>query len=141
VQSGVRIDVRQGRDDVTCTATDGSGNTASCSFTVTVNDTTPPAVACPATWCSRPIRGVYGGGDLHDAGGDRQLPGSHGAVRSGVRIDVRQGRDDGHLHGDRRLGNTASCSFTVTVNDTTPPAVICPAPVSSRPIRECARRR
>src|SRR6185436_13662216 len=31
-----------------CTVTDASGNTGSCSFTVTVNDTQPPTITCPA---------------------------------------------------------------------------------------------
>ena len=33
---------------VRCVATDGSGNTNSCSFTVRVRDTTPPSMACPS---------------------------------------------------------------------------------------------
>ncbi|WP_423219974.1 HYR domain-containing protein [Bacillus luti] len=37
-----------GTTPVTCTATDASGNTATCSFTVTVNDTEPPTINCPA---------------------------------------------------------------------------------------------
>ncbi|HYT60933.1 MAG TPA: HYR domain-containing protein, partial [Haliangiales bacterium] len=36
-----------GTTTVTCTATDGAGNRSSCSFTVTVNDTEPPKIACP----------------------------------------------------------------------------------------------
>jgi len=35
-----------GTTTVTCTATDGSGATASCSFNVTVNDTEPPVASC-----------------------------------------------------------------------------------------------
>src|SRR5262249_57324049 len=38
----------KGVTTVTSTATDASGNTASCTFTVTVNDTQPPAIVCPA---------------------------------------------------------------------------------------------
>jgi hypothetical protein len=37
-----------GTTTVNCTAEDASGNTAPCSFTVTVNDTQPPVIACPA---------------------------------------------------------------------------------------------
>jgi hypothetical protein len=33
---------------VTCTVNDGNGNSASCSFTVTVVDTTKPEITCPA---------------------------------------------------------------------------------------------
>jgi len=38
----------KGTTTVTCTAVDTSGNSTSCRFTVTVNDTQNPTVACPA---------------------------------------------------------------------------------------------
>src|SRR5439155_19223282 len=39
----------KGATVVTCTATDGSGNTNACTFSVTVNDTQAPVIAaCPA---------------------------------------------------------------------------------------------
>ncbi|WP_363321613.1 FG-GAP-like repeat-containing protein, partial [Polycladomyces subterraneus] len=37
-----------GTTTVTCTASDGTGNTESCAFTVTVQDTEPPTITCPA---------------------------------------------------------------------------------------------
>jgi hypothetical protein len=37
----------KGTTTVTCTATDGVGNTNSCAFTVTVNDEEPPQIVCP----------------------------------------------------------------------------------------------
>jgi hypothetical protein len=37
----------RGVTTVTCTATDASNNTASCSFTVTVNDNQAPTISCP----------------------------------------------------------------------------------------------
>ncbi|WP_411157846.1 HYR domain-containing protein, partial [Nocardia otitidiscaviarum] len=36
-----------GTTPVICTATDASGNSARCSFTVTVVDATPPSIVCP----------------------------------------------------------------------------------------------
>lgn len=38
----------KGTTTVTCTATDASGNTTICRFTVQVNDTQPPVITCPA---------------------------------------------------------------------------------------------
>jgi hypothetical protein len=38
----------KGTTTVTCTVADAAGNTGSCSFTVTVNDTQPPMITCPA---------------------------------------------------------------------------------------------
>src|SRR6185295_15871146 len=45
---------QKGTTTVTCTATDTSGNTAGCQFTVTVNDTQPPAITCPANIVKEP---------------------------------------------------------------------------------------
>src|SRR5206468_6710887 len=39
---------QKGTTTVTCTATDGSGNTSACTFTVTINDIELPAITCPA---------------------------------------------------------------------------------------------
>jgi hypothetical protein len=38
----------KGTTNVVCTATDASGNSSNCSFTVTVNDTEAPSISCPA---------------------------------------------------------------------------------------------
>src|SRR6185295_19041036 len=38
----------KGTTTVTSTATDNAGNTAQCTFTVTVNDTQAPSFTCPA---------------------------------------------------------------------------------------------
>jgi HYR domain/Domain of unknown function DUF11/Calx-beta domain len=38
----------KGTTTVTCTTSDAAGNTASCNFSVTVNDTQPPSITCPA---------------------------------------------------------------------------------------------
>jgi hypothetical protein len=38
----------KGATTVTCSVSDSSGNSASCSFAVTVNDTQPPQITCPA---------------------------------------------------------------------------------------------
>src|SRR5262249_1633846 len=38
----------KGTTTVTCAASDSSGHTSSCSFTVTVNDIEKPNIACPA---------------------------------------------------------------------------------------------
>src|SRR3989442_15471435 len=38
----------KGTTTVTCTVTDGAGLTASCSFTVTVNDMQAPTITCPS---------------------------------------------------------------------------------------------
>jgi hypothetical protein len=117
----------KGVTTVNCTATDGGGNTAMCSFTVTVNDTTPPVITCPmdqtlsanascqavATYtptvtdnCATPPPTVT------------CTPPSGSAFPKGVTTVNCTATDGG--------GNTDMCSFTVTVNDTTPPVITCP---------------
>src|SRR5262249_57224666 len=57
----------KGTTTVTCSAIDTSANTASCMFTVTVNDTEAPVVTCPtsggvfapSTDCLPPANGAY----------------------------------------------------------------------------------
>jgi uncharacterized repeat protein (TIGR01451 family) len=39
---------QKGTTTVNCSASDAAGNQSSCSFTVTVNDTQPPSITCPA---------------------------------------------------------------------------------------------
>jgi subtilisin-like proprotein convertase family protein len=50
-----------GTTTVTCTVSDASGNTAMCTFTVTVNDTQPPTITCPANVVAvTPVAGASG---------------------------------------------------------------------------------
>ncbi|HMX40178.1 MAG TPA: HYR domain-containing protein, partial [Saprospiraceae bacterium] len=110
-------------------ATDASGNTSTCSFSVTVLDTIKPAISCPAN--------IVTGTD----------PGQCCAMEtyttptasdncSGVTVALHSGLASGSAfppgvstvvwRGTDASGNTRTCSFTVTVNDTQPPMVMCP---------------
>src|SRR5439155_519972 len=92
--------------------TDAAGNSATCSYTVTTNDVgqcsavvsyTPPVGSdnCPGALTTQ-ITGL-----------------TNGAVFPvGVTTNVFQVTD--------AAGNSATCSFTVTVNDAQPPAITCP---------------
>lgn len=112
---------------VTCTATDTSGNTATCTFNVTVTDSQPPVISgCPAnitqgndpnlcsavvTWtpptatdnCTYTLTSTHNPGDTFPVG----------------TTTVIYTADDGY--------NQTTCSFTVTVNDTQVPVITgCP---------------
>src|SRR5262249_14158502 len=119
-----------GTTTVNCTATDAGGNTATCSFTVTVKDTQPPKIFCPAD--------ITVNND----------PGKCGAtVTFSVPFDDNCGvvkEECDHLSGDffpvgtitvhctvfDAAGNTASCSLKITVKDSEPPTITCPPSVS-----------
>jgi hypothetical protein len=115
---------------VTLTATDGSGNTASCSFVVTLKDVLAPSITCPANiirptdpnLCSAAVTyatPIYsdncsGGGATHINGGT-----SGSAFAKGTTTVNWQATDG--------VGLTKTCSFTITVNDAQAPIITCPA--------------
>src|SRR5204862_277502 len=99
---------------------DAAGNTATCSFTVTVTDSEPPVISCPtnivanvdASLCSAVVTYTAPVGTDSCAGAarrssDRLASGS--AFPVGVTTNVFLVTD--------AAGNTATCSFTVTVTD------------------------
>lgn len=122
----------KGVTTVTCTATDSSNNTGSCSFTVTVNDTQPPSITCPANvtrdagpnQCSSTV--TYPPPTVSDncpnVGAPVCSPAS-GSTFPGGTTTVTCTVSDGS-------NNTASCSFTVTIRDTQPPTITCPANIT-----------
>ena len=125
-----------GTTTVTYTATDGAGNTATCSFTVTVVDDTKPTISgCPvninltsstgnpatctqiATWTAPTAAdncGVLSLTSTHNSGD---------AFPVGTTTVTYTATD---IHG-----NTETCSFTVTVVDDTKPTISgCPANIT-----------
>jgi len=114
---------------VTCTAVDDSGNDASSDFTVTVVDTTPPAISGMPVDATVEATGPTGAAltytaptafDLVDeAVGVTCIPVSGSTFALGATSVVCTASDS--------RGNTASSSLTVTVVDTTPPALYLPA--------------
>jgi hypothetical protein len=119
-----------GTTTVTCTATDSSGNTGSASFGVTVQDTTPPTVGVPAP-ISAEATGPSGAVVTFSASASDLVSGSlapscsptSGSTFAFGSATVTCSATDSH-------GNTGSATFTVTVQDTTPPVLTgVPAPI------------
>ena len=112
---------------------DSSGNSASCSFTVTVNDTQAPAITCPANvtkatdpnLCSAVVTFTVTATDNCPGVTVVAAPPSGSSFPKGT-TTVTATATDGS-------GNTATCSFTVTVNDTQAPTVVCPANIVAMP--------
>ncbi len=114
--------------------TDASGNTVTCSFTVTVNDTQSPTITCPGN--------IVKSNDLNQCGAivtystptfSDNCPGATIMLVSGlpsgsffpvgVTTNVWKVTD--------ASGNMATCSFTVTVNDTQAPVFVnCPGNIT-----------
>jgi HYR domain len=128
-----------GPHTVTVTATDGAGNSSTCTTTFTVNDTTAPAVSCPANSsasagpsCTAPVPNYAGAATTSDNCGPvttTQSPLAGTPVGLGPHT-VTVTATDG-------AGNSSSCTTTFTVNDITAPTVSCPADSSAFADNSC----
>ena len=113
-----------GTTPVTCTATDAAGNSASGSFTVTVLDTTPPAVTPPAD-VTVEATGVQTAVDI----GMATATDAVGVVSIGSDAPATYpvGTTTVTWTATDAAGNAGTATQTVTVVDTTPPTVTVPA--------------
>ena len=119
-----------GPTTVHCSSSDTHGNTGDASFTVTVQDTTPPAVTVPGPITTE-ATGANGAAvsfaasatDLVDGARPVTCTPATGATFALGPTTVNCSSSDTH-------GNAGTASFTVTVHDTTPPAVTVPANIT-----------
>jgi uncharacterized repeat protein (TIGR01451 family) len=119
----------KGTTTVNCSVTDASMNSASCSFTVTVNDTQAPSITCPANITQAAVAGqctavvTYAAPTVSDncpgVGSPSCTPASGSTFTKGVTTVTCTVTDSS--------ANTGSCTFTVTVTDTQVPVITCPA--------------
>ncbi|MBA2638516.1 MAG: HYR domain-containing protein [Nocardioidaceae bacterium] len=116
-----------GTTKVTCSATDKAGNIGDSFFTVTVEDTTAPAVTVPGNMTKEATSAAGATASFSTSASDDVdgsvtttcEPGSGSTFALGKTTVVCSATDAG--------GNTGTNSFTVTVSDTTAPVVNVPA--------------
>lgn len=136
-QSPVALsNITSGVHSITLMATDTSNNTSSCSFTITVNDTISPLIVCPADGIVANDSGVceaviYYTDSLAATGTDNcsGLPTIRYSPAAGSTLPL--GTTAVQATATDISGNTASCMFNITVNDTTAPLIICPANITT----------
>ncbi|GAA1644036.1 HYR domain-containing protein [Catellatospora bangladeshensis] len=113
-----------GTTTVTCTASDGHGNTSQRTFEVTVQDTQAPVLAVPADLTAEATSSqgadvTYPAASAQDAVDGAITPTCAPAAGSTFPLGTTEvtctATDSAH--------NTATGTFTVTVADTTPPAI------------------
>ncbi|MEZ4687324.1 MAG: DUF5011 domain-containing protein [Bacteroidia bacterium] len=114
-------------------ATDASGNSSDCGFSVTVRDSTPPRAICPANIAVATDSGQCGAVVQFTVTSDDYCP-------SGTSQTDSTGLSSGSLFpvGTTRLsfratdasGNSSGCGFSVTVRDSSPPVISCPPGIS-----------
>nr|AUN37115.1 hypothetical protein [uncultured bacterium] len=118
-----------GSHPITVTVTDANNNSETCIVGFTVNDTQPPVITCPANksagtdanQCSAAVTYALPSVSDHCSGvGVPQCNPPSGSVFPKGTTTVTCTVSD-------TAGNQASCSFTITVNDTQPPSMTCPA--------------
>ncbi len=112
----------------TFVVTDASGNTATCSFTVTVIDNEDPVISCPANIAANNDLGICGAVVTYTTpSGTDNCPGQTttqtAGLPSGATFPV--GTTTNTFVVTDAAGNTATCSFTVTISDTENPAASC----------------
>ena len=115
------------------TVTDAAGNNASCSFSVTVVDAENPVITCPADIAVDNDAGVCGAVvDYVVTDGTDNCPGATTAQTAGLASGSTfpVGATVNSFTVTDAAGNTASCSFTVTVTDAEDPEITCPADVT-----------
>jgi hypothetical protein len=121
-----------GTTTVNCSATDAAGNTANGSFTVTVQDTTPPAVTTPSNITAEAVNAsgavvAYSGQSAFDVV-DGPLaatctPASGSTFPLGANT-VTCSAMDSH-------GNTGTNTFTINVQDSTAPVLSLPGDITA----------
>jgi HYR domain-containing protein/IPT/TIG domain-containing protein len=120
-----------GNTQVTCAASDATGNAAACSFAVIVHDSTPPVLSCPPlvfVECTDPagttaIFAVTATDACDLAPRVTCLPASGSAFPTGRTTVACSAMDSS--------GNVSTCAFDVVIGDTTAPAIRCPDDVST----------
>jgi hypothetical protein len=122
-----------GTTTVNSVATDGSGNTATCSFTVTVVDNQLPTITCPANVTVNNDPGLCSAIVTYatPAGSDN-CPGQTTALTAGLNSNASfpVGSTTNTFVVTAANGQTASCSFSVTVLDNESPTIACPVNIT-----------
>ena len=130
-----------GANTVVLTSTDGASNTSACTATVTVNDVIDPVATCPsdvvtnndASTCGATVNWTVSTSDncsgesLFQSAGLASASFYPGGVTSNDFIVTDAS------------GNTGTCGFTVTVNDSELPVVTCPGDINvNNDLNQCS---
>ncbi len=118
-----------GTTTVDCSA-QNVGGTATCSFTVTVNDTQSPTISCPANISVGNAPGLCSATVSFTVGANDNCPGVTVVANPASGSSFPVGTTTVNATATDASGNTAMCSFTVTVADTQNPTISCPANIT-----------
>ena len=114
-----------GVNPVKCVVTDAAGNKDSCTFTVTVSDTEPPSIVCPADIVAS--NGNCCANVSFAPTTDDNCPGETFACVPPSGFCFPVGMTTVKCTATDAAGNKDSCTFKITVTDTSKPTIVCPA--------------
>ncbi|HRI58266.1 MAG TPA: HYR domain-containing protein [Saprospiraceae bacterium] len=122
---------------VTYTVKDSAGNTATCTFSVTINDNTPPVL----TNCPTGISGIAPGFTCQGQVNWPPPVASDPCGQTNLTVTSNYTPDSIFPVGQTLVfytvtdvsGNTANCSFLVTIQDTAAPIITCPGNLTVPP--------
>ena len=115
-----------GSTEVTWTAVDAAGNSASCVSTVTVVDSLSPVLTCPADIAVDPNAGCsYVGAFGEVSATDACSPQESIAITNNAPGSFPAGTTELTWTAADEAGNMSSCTQLVVVGDATPPQLIC----------------
>jgi uncharacterized repeat protein (TIGR01451 family) len=117
-----------GTTSVTC---DNEGTP--CSFTVTVNDTTPPTISCPDNITTTTAPGLCSRAVSFSATVNDNCPGATYSCVPPSGSVFAKGTTTVNCTAHDASNNMAGCSFSVTVNDGENPTISCPANITNEP--------
>jgi hypothetical protein len=121
---------------VTYTVTDGSNNTASASFTVTVTDSIPPSITCPnaitinTNVACTSTQSIGTATATDNCTANPTITNNHTGAFSGITTVTWQAQD--------AAGNTSTCNQVVTVTDTIVPVITCPNAITINTTSACS---
>src|SRR5262249_49461353 len=117
----------RGTNLVTCTAIDGSSNSVNCTFRVIIRETAPLVIICPSNIVAAADIGQCSKSNVtYTATATSSSPVQSVLCTPPSGSTFPIGTNPVTCTASDSAGNTASCSFQVTVNDTQLPVITCP---------------
>jgi hypothetical protein len=121
----------KGVTSVTCTASDTSNNTASCTFTVTITDSQSPTLSCPANILKTTDANQCSAVVTFSASANDNCTGATTSCNPPAGSSFPKGTTTVTCTASDASGNAATpCSFSITINDAQLPNISCPAGIT-----------
>ncbi len=116
-----------GENYITCIALDSAGYADTCGFTITVQDTEPPTITCPADTTVATAPGQFGTVVYYTVEATDNCSGVTTICEPPSGSFFTVGNNSVICIASDPAGNKDTCQFEIFVQDNQPPTAICPA--------------